>query len=80
MGVRAEWAGRAEFGGRTKGGDGMIGAEVAVWGSWPQEHALPALGGADVGVDLPEDFSEKVELRPEDGLERAGESALRNSV
>ena len=57
----------------------MIGAEVAVWDSWPQEHALPALDGAETGVDLP-DLSEKVELRPEDGLERAGESALRNSV
>lgn len=66
--------------GRTKGEGGMIGAEVAVWDSWPQEHALPALGGADMGVDLPEDLSENVELWPEDGLERAGESALRNSV
>jgi hypothetical protein len=62
----------------------MMGADVAGRGSWPHEHALPALDGADdgadVGVDLPEDFSENVELRPDDGVERAGESALRNSV
>lgn len=43
------------------------------------EQALPALDGADVGVDLP-DFSQKVELLPVDGLETAGDSALRNSV
>ena len=41
---------------------------------------LTALDGVEVGVDLPENWSEKRELLPLDGLEMAGESALRNSV
>lgn len=43
------------------------------------EQALPALDGAEVGVDLP-DLSEKVKLLPVEGLEIAGERAFRNSV
>lgn len=43
------------------------------------EHALPALDGAEVGVDLP-DLSEKVKLLPVEGLDIAGERAFRNSV
>lgn len=79
VGVRAEIGGRAECGGRTKGEGGIIGAEDALCASLLQEHALPALEGADVGVDFP-DLSENTELFPVDGLETAGDSALRNSV
>lgn len=43
------------------------------------EQALPALDGAEVGVDLP-DLSEKPKLLPVEGLEIAGERAFRNSV
>lgn len=80
VGVRAECGGRAEMGGRTKGEGGIIGADVAFKLSCPQEQALLTLEGAEVGVDLPDDLSEKEELLVVDGLERAGESALRNSV
>lgn len=57
-----------------------MGAEDALCASLLQEHVLPALEGADVGVDFPEDLSENTELFPDDGLEMAGERALRNSV
>lgn len=43
------------------------------------KQALPALEGAEVGVDLP-DLSENVKLLPVEGLEIAGERAFRNSV
>lgn len=69
---------RAEGGGRMKGEGGMIGAEV-LWPSLLHEQALPALDGAEVGVDLP-DLSENVKLLPVEGLDIAGERAFRNSV
>lgn len=55
-----------------------MGAEV-LWASLLHEQALPALDGAEVGVDLPE-MSEKLKLLPVEGLEIAGERAFRNSV
>lgn len=77
--LRSEVGVRAELGGRTTGDGGIMAAEDDLWASLLHEHALPALDGAEVGVDLP-DLSQKVELLPVDGLETAGESALRNSV
>lgn len=77
--LRSEVGVRAELGGRTKGDGGIVVADDGLWTSLLHEQALPALDGAEVGVDLP-DLSQNVELLPVDGLETAGESALRNSV
>lgn len=77
--LRSDVGVRAELGGRTTGDGGIMVADEDLWTSLLHEQALPALDGAEVGVDLP-DFSQNVELLPVDGLETAGESALRNSV
>lgn len=77
--LRSDVGVRAELGGRTTGDGGIMVADEELWTSWLHEQPLPALDGAEVGVDLP-DLSPNVELLPVDGLETAGESALRNSV
>lgn len=51
--MRAEIDGLAEWGGRTNGEGGIIEAELILCVSL-QEHALPALDGAEVGVDFPD--------------------------
>ncbi len=70
---------RAEFGGRMYGDGGIIGAEDAFRPSGPLHIQLAALEGWVMGVDLPETRS-NIGLLPVEGVETAGESALRNSV
>lgn len=76
---RSEVGVRAEMDGRTTGDGGIMGADDGLWASWLHEQVLPALDGTEVGVDLP-DLSQNVELLPVEGLDTAGERALRNSV
>lgn len=70
---------RAEFGGLMKGDEGTIGADWALRLSWLLHPQLAALEGWVMGVDLPERRS-NTGLRPVEGVETAGDSALRNSV
>ena len=84
VGVRAE--GVRDKLGLTNGEGGMSGAEVAevaevFRASHLQEHVLPALDGCDIGVRWPV-LSEKLVLvlLAVDGLDMAGDSALRKSV
>ena len=82
VGVRAEDEGVRERDGLMKGEGGTRGADVEVFReSQLQEQLLPALDGCDIGVNLP-NLSEKllVALLPVDGLEMAGDNALRKSV
>ena len=74
---------RAEDDDRTYGEGGIMGADMVFWASRLHEQLLPALEGWLVGVDLPEDLSEKLMLWLVDGvdaMEMAGDKALRNSV
>ena len=70
---------RAEFGGRMNGDGGTMGAESALEDSWLLQQQLLALEGWLRGVDLPERRSKMGDL-PVEGVETAGERALRNSV
>ena len=89
VGVRAD--GVRESCGLTNGEGGIRGAEVDLDMSFSfslsfslslsqlHEFTLPALDGCEVGVDF-SDLSEKLVLRLEEGVETAGDSALRKSV
>jgi hypothetical protein len=83
VGVRAD--GRQPVRGRMYGEGGTSGAEVAVAlrESQLQEQWLPALDGCVMGVKWPL-LSEKLKLVWQlvlvNGVDRAGESALRKSV
>ena len=85
VGVRPEDVddGFREREGLMKGEGGTSGADVedVFRESQLQEQLLPALDGCDMGVNLP-NLSEKllVALFPVDGLEMAGDNALRKSV
>ena len=70
---------RAEFGGRMKGEGGIIGADCVFRLSRPLHMQLAALEGWVMGVDLP-DMRSKMGLLPVEGVDTAGERALRNSV
>ena len=61
------------------GDGGIIGADCIFMLSWVLHMQLVALEGWVMGVDLP-DMRSKMGLLPVDGVETAGESALRNSV
>ena len=61
------------------GDGGIMGAEDAFKLSGPLHIQLAALEGWVMGVDLPERRS-NIGLLPVEGVETAGESALRNSV
>ena len=79
--LRREVGVRAELGGRMKGEGGIMGADVdeAFKISWLLHIQLFALDGWVMGVDLPESLS-KTGLLPVEGVDTAGERALRNSV
>ena len=83
VGVRAEDEGVREREGLMKGEGGTRGADVedVFRESQLHEQLLPALDGCEIGVSLP-NLSEKllVALLPVDGLEMAGDNALRKSV
>lgn len=70
---------RAECGGLMNGEGGIIGADCVFWLSWLLHMWLEALEGCVRGVDLPESRS-KMGLLAVEGVETAGERALRNSV
>lgn len=79
VGVRDE--GLRESVGRTNGEGGTRGAEVDLSLSQLQERLLPALDGWEMGVNFPS-LSEKLELvlLPVEGLDIAGDKALRKSM
>ena len=70
---------RAELGGLMNGDGGIIGADCVLRLSWPLHMQLEALEGWVIGVDLPEGRS-KMGLLPVEGVDIAGDKALRNSV
>lgn len=77
---------RAEVGGLMNGEGGIIGADEAVFGGGSrvadeglQVHEA-ALVGCVIGVDLPDQSRSKMGLRAVDGVDRAGDRALRKSV
>ena len=74
---------RAEFGGRMYGEGGMMGADMAVLGAGScvtLQQQDDALFGCVIGVVLPEWRRSKTGLRPVDGVDSAGERALRKSM
>lgn len=70
---------RAECGGLMNGEGGIIGADCIFRLSWLLHMQLVALEGWVMGVDLP-DRRSKMGLLPVEGVETAGDRALRNSV
>ena len=81
VGVRPE-EGVRDSDGLTKGDGGTRGAEVveSLRLSQLQEQLLPALDGWDNGVNFPDlSWKLKVELLPVEGLDMAGDRALRKS-